>query len=98
MGRGSLTMSLEGFRQVEEMTLRELQRMVESHDRRFADYIRADLYARDLKGINNDIAEIRTGQDRVETKLARLQNTMISALVALIVNLLIQLAQNIQIP
>lgn len=80
---------------LEEMTQREMQRMLESHERRFNDFVRADLYARDVKGINDQIAGISTGQDRMESKLARLQNIMLSALVALIVNLLIQLAQNI---
>jgi enamine deaminase RidA (YjgF/YER057c/UK114 family) len=79
---------------VEEMTLRELQRVVEDQGRRFADYVRADVYTRDHREVTTDMSEIRASQDRTEIKLSRLQSSMVAALAALVVNLIVQLAQS----
>jgi hypothetical protein len=42
-----------------EVTLPELARRVDGHERRFSDYVRADVYERDMKEISSDIAEIK---------------------------------------
>lgn len=41
------------------MTLPELARRVESHDRRFNDYVQTALYDRDIREIRDDLTEIK---------------------------------------
>jgi hypothetical protein len=42
-----------------EVTLAEVNRRVDGHERRFNDYVRADVYERDMKELREDIAEIK---------------------------------------
>lgn len=44
---------------MDDVTLPELTRRVESHERRFNDYVQTALYDRDIREMRSDIAEIK---------------------------------------
>lgn len=73
---------------MEDVTLPELARRVESIERRQVDYIRNDVYVRDFNEVRNDIAEIKDSQKWAMRLIA-------GQFVALVVALLIWVVQQV---
>lgn len=73
---------------MEDVTLPELARRVESIERRQVDFIRNDVYVRDFNEVRNDISEIKDSQKWAMRLIA-------GQFVALVVALLIWVVQQV---
>lgn len=68
-----------------DMTLAELQRLVESHDRRFNDYVRKAEHELVVRNIEGDVADIKDSQKWMVRLLAANFLVVIIALVLFLV-------------
>lgn len=64
-----------------ERTLPELSRAVDSLERRFSDYVRKDVYDGDVRGIREDVAEIKDSQKWMQRLLVGNFVTLVVALI-----------------
>lgn len=59
----------------------ELSRAVDSLERRFSDYVRKDVYDGDVRGIREDVAEIKDSQKWMQRLLVGNFVTLVVALI-----------------